>query len=334
MGAVNSILLTGAAGFLGQEILAAALQRGLKVQALVRDAAGRDLLVARFGDNPDLTVLQADLCDGLPADVGAFQAVIHAAARMKGDDADHARDTIAASAALLRDLKRLKVFKLVLISSMAVYDFQTPKPYDRLEESALLETQPEFRDAYCRAKLQQEALCQDFARANGDLTPLRPGLLFDENNVATDHLGQRIGAWFIAFGHRGQIPLLHVRNCASAAVHFAAIPSKNGGVFNLVDDDLPDLQQAIRFVGIKPALLVPWWFLGLVGAVLRPFRRFLPGLARGPVIAARAKPFAYSNELAKQAGWVPVKSGFGVAKRQALQEPGRRKTPLAGGVGR
>ena len=71
----DTVLVTGAAGFIGRAVVADLLEHGFTVRAMVRGAAS-------FPENPRLTVVNADMKDAarLNAAVSGMTAVVHLAA--------------------------------------------------------------------------------------------------------------------------------------------------------------------------------------------------------------------------------------------------------------
>lgn len=292
-----TLLITGAGGFLGRHAVAEARQRGHIVRALVRRA---DSILSEWQGDPGIQPIICDLGQdptGLAKACQGVQSVIHAAARIAGADADHAIDTRGATAAILNAMDPDSHF--VLISSMSVYDLMPVQSGAMVDEATPTEQDGLARDAYCRAKLAQEALVASAAQEHGfPLTILRPGALFGPDHLWNGHLGIAIGPVLLRIGSRGQIPLCYVEHAAKAAVSAAEHPA-GLGVINVVDGDLPDraqYAQALKQTGWPRAILpVPLALFntlaGLVGNLPG-----VPGLLRMPVLAARMKPVSYSNK--------------------------------------
>ncbi|MFP4328163.1 MAG: NAD-dependent epimerase/dehydratase family protein [Paracoccaceae bacterium] len=314
-----TLVITGAGGFLGRHAVAEARARGHAVQAVLR------------GDPPEgwgagVQPVTADLADPtatatLTRALRGADAVIHAAAALTGDDATHARDTLGTTKTLLAAMAALGADapRLVLVGSLAVYDHRALPEGGTLDETASLEPRPWRRDAYCRAKLAQEALCQEAARAQGfDLTILRPGAIYGPGRAWNAHLGPGFGPVLLRLSGKGEVPLSHVTHAAEAAVRAAEAPTEGVTVINVVDDALPDRAAfiaAFRKSGWPGLVLpLPWKLLRMVSP-LAP--AFAPGLLRAEVLAARAKPLRYANARLHALGWKP-RIGFEEALAQAL----------------
>lgn len=301
MGALT-ILVTGAGGFIGREVVETALARGHGVRALVRrncsDFAGID----------GLECIAFDLADDAGALDNALRgvdAVIHCAAAMGGDDAAMQRDTVAPTRALVRALKAANPqTRLVLLSSIAVYAPDALPEMATIDENTPLEEFPEGRDAYTRAKLAQEAAVRG-SGLSGWIA--RPGAVYGPDRVWNAHLGPKIGPVLLRLGREGQIPLISVAGCAEALVRAAETPPPVRGMraVNLVDDDLPDRERFLLALGrTAPGLIVPvdWRLFDRLAGLFTRFpglARRMPGLLRPGQLRARMRPATYSNARAR-----------------------------------
>lgn len=325
MGALT-LVITGAGGFVGRHTVAAARARGHAVLAMVRREAS---IPREWRGDTGIKPIVLDLGDAAAEDLATHlsgtDAVIHATAGMGGNDAGHARDTIGPTEVLLAALAvladgpgaaRASLPKLVLVSSLSVYDGQALPAGSVLDEGAPLEAHPQTRDAYCRAKLAQEALCREAAGAIGfDLAVLRPGAIFGAGRLWNGHLGHPVGPVLIRLEGTGEVPVCHVTHCAAALVLAAEAPAGTVGTINVIDTDRPDRAGYVRALrdGGWPRLVVtlPWGLLAGAGRILGMLGlgSRLPGLLRPAVLHARMKPLRYDTaRLQALPGWEPGSS--------------------------
>lgn len=307
------ILLTGAGGFLGRHVAALARARGHRLRRLVRSGEGEVTLDLATTDRAALDTA----LDGI-------DIVIHIAASMSGEPARQDRDTRMASRRLFEALgRRNRPPRLVLLGSIAVHSADAALEGRVIDEDTPLEQRPETRDAYCAAKLDQETMARGAAGRRGiALTVLRPGAIYGPGQTWNAHLGPALGSLLIRLGRDGQIPLIHVENCAEAIL--LAAEAQASGTYNLVDDDLPDRP---RFVAAHarsgwPRLVLPLSWRLMLGAarLVDPLPGHRPGLLRPAVLRARMMPMRYSNARAKDAlGWFP-RIGFDEGMARALAE--------------
>lgn len=312
-----TILVTGAGGFLGRATVAAARAAGHQVVAMTR--------VPADWDDPGVTGYVAHLGeDSLPEVLGKVDVVIHAAAVLSGDDAVQLRDTVAPTRVMLQAMKSLATPpRLVHVSSLSVLGYADLPPMSQVDEMTPLENAPDKRDAYTRAKLQQEA---DVLAVSDRIAVhiLRPGTIYGPDRLWNSHVGVGLGPVLIRIGEAGEIPLIHVADCAAALVSAAEQPGTPGAlqILHLVGDNLPDRPRylaALRKGGWPRVVFpLPWQALDLGGRVLSAIPG-LPGLLRPPVLRARMMPLRYSNDRAKAAlGWRP-RIDFATGMARALE---------------
>lgn len=300
MGAVSRILITGAGGFIGRATVAEARARGLGVVAVVRRAAPSD-----WAEDAGIEVVTADLSD--PASVDALAgglrgcgAVIHAAAHLGGDPAAIEADTLRGTRHLLDALP--EGMRLVLVSSVAIYDPMRRAPGETLDERARLSAEGQAQDPYSGAKLAQEALC----RASGHpLWLMRPGAVWGPGRTWHALSGFWVGPCHVLLDSDGELPLVHVTSVARALVSAALRDPEGTVALNVIDDDRPTRRRfarAHRRAAGWPRLILPlpwtlWRGLARLSAPLGPRR---PGLLREPVLRARIMPLSWPNAALRQ----------------------------------
>lgn len=315
------LLVTGAAGFLGRHVVAAAVERGHKVRALVR--AGTRTVPDGWETHSAIEIVRGDLRNhaALPALVNGIDCVIHLAASKAGDLYEQLGGTVIATENLLDAMLDLGVKNIVLTSSFAVYEYLHQMAWTRLNESSALADEPGKRDEYCQTKLFQEQLVREYAKANDwRLVVLRPGVVFGRENLWTARLGATIGdRWCIRIGSFAPLPLTYVENCADAVVRGAEYSGNEQElIVNIVDDHLPSQRTYLRSVrlhigsGLRIVPL-PWWIhrgiarlAWLANAVVFKGQAKVPGVLVPCKIHARCKPRRYDNNQAKsQLSWTP-----------------------------
>ncbi|UYV38733.1 NAD(P)-dependent oxidoreductase [Rhodobacteraceae bacterium D3-12] len=310
-----TIVITGAAGFIGQATVAAALRHGHHVRAITRRPT--DLF-----PNPVETIALdlAEPTDTLDHALDQADVVIHAAASMSGDPARTARDTLTATQNLLTAMQQTAPrARLVLLSSITVYDATATT----ITEDTPLDPHPTRRDTYAQAKLAQEAA---LAGTPIETWIARPGAVFGPGRIWNAHLGPTFGPLLLRLGSAGELPLLTRESCAEALIKAAETPVPGGGhhPLNLVADDLPTRARFLAALGPhapRLSLPFPWTLLALVGTLLSPLPIRLPGLLRPRTLRARFGAKTYSNARAQSAlGW-RAGQPFENAMRAALEPP-------------
>lgn len=321
----GDILITGASGFIGREAVRAARAQGSLVYAMVRRAAS---IPQEWQADKTIIPVVCDLARD-DIDLPNVKTVLHTAAALTGDEATHLRDTDSATRALIAAIEaQSNPPHLVLLSSIAVYDTLSLPENATLDEATNIEPDPAGRDAYCRAKLAQEAIALMAAEAGGfALTILRAGAVFGPGRLWNGHIGVGIGPLLLRFGGGGQVPVCSVAHCAAALVSAANLPPDTGAIdiVNVLDDDLPDrarFVKALQGAGCpKWVLPLPWQMLDILAkalALVPVLRSRLPGLLRSPIIHARLKPLKYSTERLHEKYSLKSKLGFEAAMHRAL----------------
>ena len=327
------VLVTGGTGFLGRCVVAALLERGHEVRALVRSSrSGASLPKGVEEVSGDLRLRHT-----LPDAVRGVDAVVHLAACVVGDDEAQFASTVVGSENLLDAMAAEGVSRLVHCSSFSVYDWShAPRMFD---ESAPLERNLYQRDGYAIAKAWQERLVRRYAEKHGwQLTVLRPGFIWGAGNEQIAAIGHSFGTFHVVFGGRRSLPITYVENCAECFALALESPAGIGATFNIVDDEQPSawryMGRCRRELGLGGhRLYVPYW-CGLTLARLAAVasrtifhgKGKLPGLLVPCRYQARFRPALFSNAKVKSAlGWKPRWS-FDEAWRRTRRVKGSNAT--------
>lgn len=318
------IYVTGATGFVGTEVVRAALARGHHVVAVVRPSSSAGARLSALPGGERLTTAAVDLRSraGLAESLSGADTVIHLAAAKAGDFATQFAGTVVATENLLDAMAEASVDQLVGVSTFSVYDYLNMRAGSMLDERSPIDHSPALRDEYARTKLLQEDLYRSFGRRDGTrVVILRPGMIYGRDNLWHALLGAELGPRFLRIGKKATLPLSYVENCAEAMVMAAerlrADEAVDGEVINIVDDDLPNQDDYAELVAARtetpPTVSVPWAAMRtaagavkLGNQVLMGGRVRMPGIAVPDRLHARFKPLRYTNAKAKKLlGWSP-----------------------------
>lgn len=312
------VLVTGASGFLGREVVCAAVNAGHEVVALVRPTA-------RLGDlgwPASVTVVRGDLRQiGNWADrFGDIEAVAHLAAAPSGDLPTQFSGTVVATENLLAHLPMRSLRRFVHVSSFSVYDYAAVRLGGSVTEATPVDPKPEKRDAYTITKIAQERLVKSACDAVGtNLVVIRPGAIVGPGKDWGFGRVMKLGSFDLIFSPGARFPLTYVSNCADAIVKALDAQVPSGSVYNIVDDELPTYGRFHRLGrrfgggGVGPALYLPWIGVVLLGATVSLVNRLaFGGRAKLPEFLDRRRqrvrwrPMTYSNRRAKRdLGWSP-----------------------------
>ena len=209
------VLVTGATGFLGKEVVRSAVAAGHQVYSLCRPNS-----IGLTSGEPNTIKVCADLrhtaeLERLLRDI---EGVIHCAAAATGDFATQLSGTVLGTENLLAALPA-NVRRIVHVSTFSVYDFTHLPLGGELSETTPTEPRPQFRDAYTQTKLLQETLVREFAETRGvPLVIARPGAIYGPGKTWGFGCSLSWGRFDLVFSPFARMRLIHVRNCADALV--------------------------------------------------------------------------------------------------------------------
>lgn len=337
-------LVTGANGFLGQHVVAALLERGVEVRAIVRPAAHLDGLAwpAR------VEVFRADLraSTDLGRALEGVDALVHLAASFEGGEDGMFASTVVGTERLLGAVRASACRHVILASSLSVYDWSAVK--GTLDEDSPLEPAPDLyeRDGYAIAKSWQERVARRMARDHGfDLTVLRPGFIWGRDHALLAAMGVRVGRVQLVIGPLSPIPMTHVENCSDIFAAAVTDARARGATLNVVDGPGPRIWtfvgEYLRGTG-ESVVRVPVPYRAALLAVRIAHRTLFRRNLRLPQILipvrfeARLKPLRFSNRRARELlGWeAPLDHGSCLARTFAGERERASDTSLAADPGR
>jgi UDP-glucose 4-epimerase len=309
-----TVLVTGAAGFLGRRVVTALADRGESVRALVRGPGD----AAQLGFPAGVEVARGDLRrpETLVGAVDGVDAVVHLAAAVAGDEEAAFSAAVVGTEHLLAALGG-GLRRFVLAGSVAVYDWGAAR--GTIDEDTPLVGEPWARGGYTVAKLWQERVVRE-AAATGrfQLVVLRPGFIWGPGNDAFAGVGQRVrGRWLVITGG-ARLPVTYVENCADCFALCVRDERAAHRTFNVIDGDGVDPRAYARAHLMQRgerAPLVPVPYPLAYGAA-RLARRTsvilfgpggkLPSVLDPPRFEARFKPVRWSAaRLRNELGWHP-----------------------------
>jgi nucleoside-diphosphate-sugar epimerase len=310
-----NVLVTGATGFLGQCVVAKAVEANHRVVAMT--GPHRETASNMFGSS--VAQVRADLRHRgeWATMLGATEVVIHAAAAAGGERARQLASTVVGTENLLAALQDVALERFIHISSFSVYDFHALRPGAVLDETSRVEASPSERDAYTESKIAQEMLVREWCAQRGvPCVILRPGAIVGPGKSWGDGAELAAGPFSVVVAPRALFRMVSLSNCAEAIVKAIDAPVSGTVTLNIVDEELPTNAEYFRLCRRLGAptgtmLPVPWMVLDLVGRTLQMVsRRWLDGRLRLPELLdhrrqeARWKPLRYPNDQARRVlGW-------------------------------
>jgi nucleoside-diphosphate-sugar epimerase len=229
-----TVLVTGAAGFLGRHVTALLVTRGARPRVLVRPSddarslapAGVDIHVADIGDRAAIA----------PALAGV-DSVIHCAARTGtwGPDTEFRLTNVYGLETFVKAALDMGVRRVVHVSSITVHGIDMAGTAD---ENTPFKDSP---DPYSRSKVAGERLLQRMILENGaPVTIVRPGWIYGPGDSASfARIARRIakGRMVMVGSGRNHLPLIYVRDAAQGIVLASEAVQAEGKSYLLVNDE-------------------------------------------------------------------------------------------------
>lgn len=301
-----SILVTGAAGYLGRLVLAALAERRDALSGLV----GIDVRdPAEAGAPEGADYLRLDVTDPALADVlrdRGVDRVVHLASIVRppkgaGEDLAYRVDVLGTQN-VLEACAAAGATHLTVTSSGAAYGYH-PDNRRWLEEDDPLRGHPRF--AYARNKKQVEALLADWRGRHPELHQLvlRPGTILGETTRSpiTDLFEKPVMLGVLG----ADSPFVFIWDRDVVACVLEGALEGREGIYNLAGDGALTPRELARLLG-KPYLPVPAALLTGGLAVLR--RLGLTQYGPEQVDFLRYRPVLSNRRLKEELGFVPAKT--------------------------
>jgi nucleoside-diphosphate-sugar epimerase len=249
-----TILVTGAAGFLGSHVTTLLVTRGVPPRAFIRpDEDGRALARAgadvRTGDIGDQSAVAAAL-------TGA-ESVVHCAARTGpwGPAPEYERTNVRDLESLVRAAMAAGVRRFVHVSSITVHGNNVRGEAD---ENSPLRAEP---NPYSRTKVAGERVLQRMIRDEGaPVTIVRPGWIYGPRDTSSfARIAGMVGQRRMVMVGSGQnhLPLIHVRDVAEGLVLACAAGQAAGRTYLLVNDQPVTQRQFLAAIAAELDVPVP-----------------------------------------------------------------------------
>ena len=229
-----TVLVTGAAGFLGSHVVDLLAEGGERVRLMVR-----------LGDRVErppgagIEIHQGDICDpaAVSAAVEGVDRVLHCAARTGpwGPAREYEATNVRALEMLVRAASAAGVQRLVHVSSITVHGNDVRGVAD---ESAPLREEP---NPYSRSKVAGERLLERMVRdEDAPVTIVRPGWIYGPRDAASFARIARMietGRMVVVGSGANHLPLIYVGDAARGVLLASEAAQAEGRSYLLVSDE-------------------------------------------------------------------------------------------------
>lgn len=338
---VNTVLLTGATGFLGAHVLAALLAAApqLTVCCLVRAESpelGRERIRARFLDlSLDAEVVGDDRVVVVPADLDqprfglsasaftllahAVEAILHCASRVSFITSYRA--LMGTNVGGLREVLRLAgegcEKPIHHVSSIAVFEADSLAGARRITEDAPLDGCRGFHNGYDLSKWVAERMAGAARERGLPVSVYRPSNIAGDSRsgvVLTDHILARFLKGCVQLGAAPtdvEINLVPVDALARAIAGRTLLPGAAARTYHLVNAEATPMRDLIWWLAARGRHLEPlsyedWSAKMLVSSRDNAFRPFLPLLVQGPLFTGRSYARDHTDADLGPAGHFPA----------------------------
>ena len=308
------VLVTGANGYLGLQVVKTLVANGYYVRALVRPTSSAGHL-----QQLDVEVFLGDVrrLDDVSAAADGMQVIIHLAAGMRGsqeimvDTCVRGTQNVAEAASLQR------VQRVIYMSSFSVYDFVKLHDGEEITETSPLEERPERKGAYSLGKRRAEDVAlSHLSDAATPWTILRPSLIVSKGRDLFAPVGAKVGNTLVCLCRPSKCLLLvHVEDVAAAVLQLLQNNKTQGQVYTLSHQNPITVREyvdaCIRRSGYQDirVVYVPYFlarFGGWMTALAQKLIHLGPNVNRRRLLTLYRDVRVKSALLQQHTGWQPT----------------------------
>lgn len=281
-----TVLVTGAAGFLGSHVTDLLVARGERPRVLVRPGESLRSLA-----DADVEICPADIGDraAIGAALTGVDRVLNCAARTGpwGPEAEFFRTNVHGLETLVHAAMAAGVRRLVHVSSITVHGNDVQGEAD---ESAPLQEEP---NPYSRSKVAGERLLQLMIRDEGaPVTIVRPGWIYGPRDTASfARIAQMIDKRRMIMTGSGEnhLPLIYASDAAQGVVLASEVGQAEGRSYLLVNDESVTQREFLTAIAAElgapaPTRRIPYQPAVTLGALAESLGRLARSRKPPPVM--------------------------------------------------
>ena len=324
-----TVLVTGAAGFLGGALVARLRAEGMRVRAFVRPGRSVDADERVEGDLRDRAAVERA--------VAGVEYVVHAGARVAttGPWEEFEATNVGATTALIEAATAAGVRRIVHVSSLSVY--AVPADDVVINEDSAYDDGGGERGFYARSKLLADQTAMTAIAAGAPVTVVRPGLLYGPGqrpSLARRAIG--VGPLKLLLARRGYLlPLAYVDNVADAIALALTSDTARGRAYTVVDVHAPQAAYARLYRQMQGGNWFPVYLpLGLVRRAVSAVEGLMRLVGRRAPISRHqvertVRSARFDTRRARlELGWRP-RVALDEALRRSFAAPSRTEAPAA-----
>jgi len=319
----ETILVTGANGFVGSRVVRTLLLYGFKrVRCLTRptsNSGNLEAIIEEFG-RKKVEIVKGNLLSPDDCMIAAkgISIIYHLAAGVEKSFPGCFLNSVVTTRNLLEAvIKKRTLKRFVNISSIAVYSNEKIRRGGLLDESCEVDNKLLDRyEPYTYGKAKQDELVLEYAKKQKlPYVIVRPSVVFGPGKAKiTDRVGTDTFGVFLHLGLSNRIPFTYMDNCAEAIVLAGLKKGIERKVINIVDDDLPRSREFLRLYKdqVRRFFSIPvpyqaWLFFNILWEKYAKWSEGqLPPVFNRRACAIYWKGNRYSNKKAKDLlGWQP-----------------------------
>lgn len=263
-----TVLVTGAAGFLGSHVTGVLIARGERPRVLIRPG---DSLGPLAGADAEICTGDINDAAALAAALRGVDRVLHCAARTGpwGPDSEYERTNVRGLENLVRAAISGGVQRIVHVSSITVHGNDVGGEAD---ERAPLRAEP---NPYSRSKVAGERLLERLVRdESAPVTVVRPGWIYGPRDTASfarlAHMIEK-GQMVMVGPGTNHLPLIYVRDAAVGVVLASEADGVTGRSYLLVNDEPVTQREYLTAIAARlgvpaPTRRIPYPVAVLLGA--------------------------------------------------------------------
>ena len=308
------ILVTGATGFLGGNLVKKLVEMKYRVRAFVRATSNIEKLLKYnieiyYGDIGSKETLEAAFSD--------IEYVVHAAADTSGENAGEDVVTTQGVRNIVELCKEFEVSRLIYISSCNVYNVAGYKKGTMIDEKASLEPFPEKRGPYTNTKMIAESIVTDAMKEWGlPAVCLRPGTYYGlGGSIYSPMIGLSLRNYVFMIIGNGKLtlPIVYIENVVDAIITAMQNDNSTGKIYNIVDYDAITKKQYINnfLKKVFPRSLfiyIPYsifYSIVFIQEILFNLIKIKPFLTRYRIISSQNQVTYDASKIRNELGWKP-----------------------------